>query len=290
MSNTRREGSEVVRGTKGDGKTPESPRRRANGRNPDAEQISRDQLFRATAARATDFEFNEQVADVFDDMLCRSIPMYLEQQHMIQELAGKFWIPGSNIYDLGCSTGTTLCNIARAISKGGGLVGFDNSRPMLRQAGKKIREQGLGERISVHYGDLNGDVQDLKLDKAGVVTMCWTLQFVRPLNRERVIRWIYNSLVAGGVLIITEKVLTNSSHMNRFFIDLYYQFKKRNQYSSDEIRRKREALENVLVPYRTDENLELFRRCGFQIVETFFQWYNFAGYLCMKTPAPNYEG
>ena len=49
--------------------------------------------------------------------------------------------------------------------------------------------------------------------------------------------------------------------------------------------RKREALENVLIPYRVEENLELFRRNGFEIVEPFFQWFNFAGFLCVKKPA-----
>jgi tRNA (cmo5U34)-methyltransferase len=71
--------------------------------------------------------------------------------------------------------------------------------------------------------------------------------------------------------------------MNRFFVDFYYDFKRKNGYSEDEILRKREALENVLVPYRSDENFELFRRNGFRIVETFFQWYNFCGFLCVKS-------
>ena len=68
-------------------------------------------------------------------------------------------------------------------------------------------------------------------------------------------------------------------------MELYYDFKRRNAYSDVEIAGKREALENVLVPYRIDENLALFRRNGFEIVETFFQWYNFAGFLCVKSPA-----
>jgi len=245
-------------------------------------RITRDQIFRTTAARATDFEFSEEVANVFDDMLVHSIPMYLEQQQMIQELATKFWAPGSNVYDLGCSTATTLCNIGRAIKKPCRLVGFDNSRPMLKQAETKIASLGLADRVSVQHADFDHDFEGIKLVNAGVVTMCWTLQFVRPLNRDRVIQWIYNSLADGGALIVTEKVLTNSSHMNRFFIDLYYKFKKRNQYTSAEILRKREALENVLIPYRTRENLELFQRNGFEVVETFFQWYNFIGYLCVK--------
>ncbi len=245
-------------------------------------QPDRDQLFRTTAARAADFEFNEDVARVFDDMLVRSIPMYLEQQEMIRELANKFWTPGTAIYDLGCSTATTLCNIGRATKKNCRLVGFDNSRAMLDRAQSKIRQAELEDRISVHFADFDLGFDTIKLEKASVITMCWTLQFVRPLNRERVIRWIYESLVPGGALIVTEKILANSGEMNRFFIDLYYQFKQRNKYSPVEIRRKREALENVLIPYRSCENSELFQKNGFEVVETFFQWYNFAGYLCVK--------
>ncbi len=86
------------------------------------------------------------------------------------------------------------------------------------------------------------------------------------------------------MLIVTEKVLTNNTHMNRFFIDFYYEFKRRNGYSESEILRKREALENVLVPYRIDENLEMFRRNGFAVAETVFQWYNYVGFLCVKKP------
>ncbi len=245
-------------------------------------QPLRDQLFRTTAGRAADFEFNEDVARVFDDMLVRSVPMYLEQQEMIRELASKFWTPGTTIYDLGCSTATTLCNIGRATKKTCRLVGFDNSRAMLDRAELKIRQAGLEDRISVHFADFDLDFEGIKLQNASVVIMCWTLQFVRPLNRERVIRWIYESLVPGGALIVTEKILANSAEMNRFFIDLYYQFKGRNQYTPVEIRRKREALENVLIPYRSSENMELFRKHGFEVVETFFQWYNFTGYLCVK--------
>ncbi len=247
--------------------------------------MTRDRLFRQTTARSQDFEFNEEVARIFDDMLVRSIPMYLEQHCMIRDLARLFWTPDTNIYDLGCSTGTTLCNIARALRKAPRLVGLDSSRPLLAKARAKIARAGLEKRVSVDCLDLNGDLGPARLEHASIVTMCWTLQFVRPLNRDRVVKWIYDGLVDGGALIVTEKILTGSSDMNRVFIELYYDFKKRNRYSSDEIRRKRDALENVLVPYRTEENVELFRRNGFEVVETFFQWYNFAGYVCLKSGA-----
>ena len=244
--------------------------------------MKQDNVFLTDTLRSGDFEFNEEVAEIFDDMLLRSVPFYREQQHMIKEIVKKFWISETMIYDLGCSTATTLVNICRELDKSARLIGYDNSFPMLEQARLKISDSGFSDRIEVRHADFNAPLSGLLLENAGIVMMCWTLQFVRPLQRDNLIKWIYQRLVDGGVLIVTEKVLTNNSHMNRFFIDFYYEFKRRNGYSDHEILRKREALENVLIPYRIDENLEMFRRYGFDIVETFFQWYNFAGFLCVK--------
>jgi tRNA (cmo5U34)-methyltransferase len=155
---------------------------------------------------------------------------------------------------------------------------------MIERARRNIAASHLQDRIEVRYGELNGPLADVPVENASVVTMCWTLQFIRPLRRDNVVRWIYDGLAGGGVLMVTEKILTNSGHMNRFFIDYYYEYKRRQGYTDTEIARKREALENVLIPYRLEENLELFRRNGFEIVETFFQWFNFAGFLCVKKP------
>jgi tRNA (cmo5U34)-methyltransferase len=244
--------------------------------------MNRDEVFANTAARACDFEFNQEVAAVFDDMLVRSIPFYVEQHHLILEIAERFWEKGRVVYDLGCSTATMLVELSKRLGDEARLVGYDNSEPMLVQARAKVADAGLDDRINIRFADMNRDLSSVPMDNAGVVTMCWTLQFVRPLQRDPLIRKIYQSLAEGGVLIVTEKILTNSSHMNRFFIEFYYEFKRRNRYSEEEILKKREALENVLIPYRTDENFEMFRRNGFEIVETFFQWYNFAGFLCVK--------
>ena len=244
--------------------------------------MGRDEVFGTTAARGSDFQFNEEVASVFDDMLVRSVPFYLEQQSLVEEIARRFVLPDTKVVDLGCSTGTTLIRLAKLLDPGVKLIGYDNSEPMLDRARSNALKFDVGDRIEFRYGDFNENFDDLMIENASVVTICWTLQFVRPLHRDRLIRKIYEGMVNGGVLIITDKVLTNDSNMNRFFIDFYYDFKRRNGYSDQEISKKREALENVLIPYRVDENFELFRRNGFSTVETFFQWYNFAGFLCVK--------
>jgi tRNA (cmo5U34)-methyltransferase len=244
--------------------------------------MTQDNIFSYTTSRASDFEFNEEVVEVFNDMIGRSVPCYKEQQFMLREMAQQLYIPNTQVYDLGCSTATTLISMCESLDKSAKFVGYDNSKPMLDRSIIRIQEKGMGDRIELREGDFNGDLSKLPLENASLVTMCWTMQFVRPLQRERVVKWIYDGLVEGGALLLTEKVLSRNKSMNNFFIDLYYQFKQRNGYSETEILRKREALENVLVPYTLEENLELFLRNGFETCETFFQWYNFVGILCKK--------
>jgi tRNA (cmo5U34)-methyltransferase len=112
--------------------------------------------------------------------------------------------------------------------------------------------------------------------------MNWTLQFVRPINRLKLMRSIYKGLNKEGIFIMVEKVVVKNSMLNRSYIDLYYNFKKRQGYSELEISKKREALENVLVPYRVEENYELLSSAGFATIDTFFKWYNFCGFVALK--------
>ncbi|MNL47426.1 tRNA (cmo5U34)-methyltransferase [compost metagenome] len=112
--------------------------------------------------------------------------------------------------------------------------------------------------------------------------LCLTLQFVRPLYRERLLKNIYDGLNPGGVLLLVEKVLAESSIFNRDFIKYYYNYKRRNHYSELEISQKREALENVLIPYKLSENMLLLKEAGFADCEIFFKWYNFSGMIAHK--------
>ncbi len=112
--------------------------------------------------------------------------------------------------------------------------------------------------------------------------MSLTLQFVRPLYREPLVRRILEGLRPNGCLVLVEKVLAEESTLNRLYIDHYYELKQRNGYTETEIAKKREALENVLIPYRLKENEELLARVGFRAVDVFFKWYNFAGVIALK--------
>jgi tRNA (cmo5U34)-methyltransferase len=241
----------------------------------------RDQIFAVPAERIADFDFGEKTAAVFDDMLERSVPFYDEMQRMIGELTADYAADGTAVYDLGCSTGTTILQVAENIPRERNVryVGVDSSPEMLEIARRKLSDSAFDRPFDLECADLNSGV---RIDGASVVLLVLTLQFVRPLYRQRVIRSIYEGLTEKGALILVEKVLGENSDFNRLFIQHYYEMKRRNGYSDLEIAQKREALENILVPYRLEENKELLLEQGFRHVDVFFKWYNFCAIIATK--------
>ena len=83
--------------------------------------------------------------------------------------------------------------------------------------------------------------------------MNYTLQFIDPLHREKLVRRIYEGLNHNGILLVSDKTLQSHTDLSRIFVDNYYNLKRTNGYSELEISRKREALENVLIPYPVKE-------------------------------------
>jgi len=239
---------------------------------------TKDEVFR-DAETVADFSFGEKVASVFDDMLDRSVPFYQEIQRMIAEMAVDFAAEGTNIYDLGCSTGTTLLNLDAALGKRVKFIGVDYSEEMLQRCRQKLAQHNFRQEHELICADLNHGVC---VQNASMVLMVLTLQFVRPLYRDTLMKSIHQGLNENGCLILVEKVLAEDSVFNRLFIKYYYDLKKRHGYSELEIAKKREALENVLVPYKLLENREMLLRTGFRYCDVFFQWYNFCGMIALK--------
>ena len=238
----------------------------------------KDNLFDTTEP-VNDFKFDERVAGVFDNMVSRSVPFYNEMQRMICQLTADFAAENSNVYDLGCSTGTTFSMLHQFLNHNIGFIGIDNSSEMLEKAKEKLSDVVTHRPVELLYADLEGQYT---IENASVAMMILTLQFVRPLSREKIARKIYDGLRKNGALIIVEKLISGDGVLNRLFIDHYYEYKKDQGYSNLEISQKREALENVLIPYRIDENVTLLKDAGFRHVEVFFRWYNFVAMIALK--------
>lgn len=240
--------------------------------------MSKDEYFK-DIEKPFDFKFSANVAKVFDDMVSRSVPFYGEIQRMTAELAASHAKENTLVYDLGCSTGTTMIGMDTLVNPNITFVGVDDSKEMLDKCRQKLDELGINRTVELRCADL---ANNLVVENSSVVVLCLTLQFIRPIYREQLLKNIYAGLNSGGVLILIEKILAEESQFNRDFIEYYYNYKRRNNYSELEISQKREALENVLVPYKLSENISLLRDVGFAHCETFFKWYNFAGLIATK--------
>ena len=233
----------------------------------------KDKLFQKEIKKQ--FEFDKEVADVFDDMIDRSVPFYKENLKLSINLIKHYLKNGDKVLDLGSSTGTFLINLAKT-DPSLKLIGVDNSPAMIEKAEKKAKAFG----VKIEF--LEKDFLEYNFEKNKLIVANYTIQFVRPIKREKLIKKIYNSLEKNGLFLMSEKLISENKKLNKLLIDEYYNYKKEKGYSEYEIAKKREALENVLIPYSQDENIEMLKNSGFKQVETIFRWCNFATFLAFK--------
>lgn len=238
----------------------------------------KDTIFKNKLERIEDFQFNQEVALAFDDMVSRSIPFYKEIQSIILDILSKAFLEGDLIYDLGCSTGNTILSIGEYLKgRRYKLVGIDNSAPMLEVCQRKISQYNMTDVQLIR-----GNLEKINFQQCGMAIMNYTLQFIHPFKRLQVLQKIHKSLRQDGIFILSEKIKVEDGQFQSLFTELYYDFKRRNGYTELEISQKREALEKVLKPFTPDAQLELLKIAGFKKVETLFRWYNFACYLGIK--------
>jgi len=222
------------------------------------------------------FEFDEDVAAVFDDMLERSIPFYKEVITLICNIICSHTKVDAKVVDLGCSTANTLLSLYKKSHKTYHLKGVDNATAMLHLARQKA--YAYGAKIEL----VEEDITQVILENEDVIIANYMLQFIRPLQRASFVQKIYDGLNEDGLFIFSEKIVFEDKVLNKQMIDLYYDFKRTQGYSDFEIAQKREALENVLIPYTEEENRAMLRSVGFQTIETIFKWGNFATFIAKK--------
>ncbi len=239
----------------------------------------RDKLFLGKEDYLVDFAFDRSVADVFTDMIRRSVPGYDALIAMIGCIAEDHAIRGTRVYDLGCSLGAAVLSMHSRISPGEvRYICVDNSREMLTRCGSRLESQ-LDRSL---YDLVHQDIRETEITNASVVVMNFTLQFIQPEARDALIRKIFNGMLDGSVLILSEKVHSGCEDTDRLLNSLHEQFKRTNGYSDLEISRKRIALENVMILDSVDEHCRRLKKVGFLHVCQWFQGMNFRSFLAIR--------
>jgi len=239
----------------------------------------RDQIYTEEQPMLVDFSFDERVAAVFPDMIRRSVPGYSEIISLLGLFAQKYSLPASNIYDLGCSLGaSTLALRERISAKDCQIIAIDNSEAMIEQCEKNLQQLDS----SIHVDLRCADIRDVEISNASVVVLNFTLQFIPLEERELLIQKIYDGLLPGGVLILSEKIAFDDPDEQQQQQALHITFKQANGYSELEISQKRAALEQVLVPETVAAHQQRLHSVGFNSANIWFQCLNFVSIVSTK--------
>jgi tRNA (cmo5U34)-methyltransferase len=224
-----------------------------------------------------EWRFDKNVSKAFDSHVRKSVPFYDEIQRMLIELSEYFVRDHCVVYDLGSSTGTTLDLLSKthAGKKDARFIGFDLSKFMIKEARKKV------SRPNVRFCHKN--IMDIEFSPpAHLVTSLFTMQFLTLAERRTLLTTINDGLIEGGGLLIAEKVSAEHSCFEEIWTELYWDFKRRQGSSPEQILEKANSIRGVLKPLSGDENIDLLRQTGYSRVEVFFKWYNWAGFLAVK--------
>ncbi|MBQ4846957.1 carboxy-S-adenosyl-L-methionine synthase CmoA [Pseudoalteromonas sp. MMG013] len=233
----------------------------------------------ATEQQIKDFSFDENVVEVFPDMIQRSVPGYATIVSTMGKLAGQYAQSNSNLYDLGCSLGAVTLSMRRNIEKQNcQIIAVDNSKAMVERC--QLHLKGFKSDVPVNV--VLGDITELTLENASVIALNFTLQFIPQEQREAVLKHIYASLKPGGVLLLSEKVKGENDLTDNLLIDLHHDFKRHNGYSELEISQKRTAIENVMRPDPLSTHIERLHNIGFSQTQVWYQCFNFCSLVAIK--------
>ncbi len=239
----------------------------------------KDQLYAAPIAQLGDFCFDENVVEVFPDMIQRSVPGYSNILSAIGMMTARYAQPSSKLYDLGCSLGAATQIMRRNTPHSDCLIiGVDNSAPMVERCKQHLAAYKSDIPVEIRQGD----IQNTDIENASVVVLNFTLQFIDPTDRLTLLAKIYQGMRPGGVLILSEKFRFEDSEVNDLLVELHLDFKRANGYSELEISQKRTMLENVLRADTIPMHKERLQQAGFEHIDVWFQCFNFGSIVAIK--------
>lgn len=227
------------------------------------------------------WEFNENVTAEFEDMLSRSIPQYDVMRNAVFNLGCHAMEKSTfkTMLDIGCSDGLNMQKFVHQYGARGRFKGIDVSEPMLEKARERYKNLIPTNIVQIQNVDLR---DTFPVDKYALITSILTIQFTPIEYRQQIMKNIYDHLESNGMFILVEKVLGSTSEINEMMVTEYYKLKHENNYSYDEIYRKKRSLEGVLVPMTSPWNIDLIKQAGFRKVDVFWRWMNFEGYVAIK--------
>jgi tRNA (cmo5U34)-methyltransferase len=241
--------------------------------------VSKDNIYATPNQSIDQFRFDEHVSAVFADMIKRSVPGYGLTLEMIGVITRKYGQAGTYCYDLGCSLGASTLAIRHNMTLPDcRIIAIDNSAAMIAKCRQNMNEDSAITPVDV----LEQDILATSFEPASLSVMNFTLQFIPAEERPGLLGRIAKATVAGGALVLSEKIKVKSDIEQQALTELHHQFKSASGYSDLEIAQKRNALEEVLIPDTIDTHRENLKHAGFAHVYLWFQCFTFVSMIAIK--------
>lgn len=241
--------------------------------------MTQDRIYSVPLHHVGDFEFDDAVADVFPDMIRRSVPGYASMLSMIAQTAERYSQPSTALYDLGCSLGAGTLLLQQNAAVGCQVVAVDSSAAMISKLQTRLAE---GNTTDTPVRAVQADIREVAINNASVVVLNLTLQFLPPNERTALIQKVGAGMLPGGALLLSEKICFEDAAQQELMTNLHHDFKRAHGYSDLEIAQKRTAIENRLVPETLATHVARLRDAGLGSVAPWFQCFNFASILAVK--------
>jgi len=245
----------------------------------------RDQLYKEITGPVGDFVFDERVAHVFTDMIHRSVPGYSLILEMLGVITANYAQPATRCYDLGCSLGASTLAIRCRLDDMKSpddehyrVIAVDSSPAMIDRCRVNLARIPSSTPTEINCQS----IQQTTISHASLVVLNFTLQFIPVDERQSIVNRIADGMVAGGALVISEKVSFAGSDSDDMMTQLHHNFKRARGYSALEISHKRSALEKVLLPESIDCHQQRLKKAGFRYGEVWFQCASFVSFLAIK--------
>jgi tRNA (cmo5U34)-methyltransferase len=229
------------------------------------------------SAEKANWTFGGDVANTFDDHVSKSVPLYKEGHELVLGLSDFFIKNDSVVYEIGCSTGALISKLASSNQKkeSAKFIGIDV-------------EQGMIDFAKNRYDQINNleficdDIMNLEMEESDFIVAYYTVQFIRPSLRQKLIDKLYSKLKWGGALVLFEKVRGADARFQDILSILYNEYKLQKGYSPDDIVAKSLSLKGVLEPFSTQGNIDMLKRAGFLDVNSVQKYLCFEGFLAIK--------
>ncbi|XOV87742.1 MAG: carboxy-S-adenosyl-L-methionine synthase CmoA [Pseudomonadota bacterium] len=239
--------------------------------------MKKDDVYAAPLQEVSDFSFDARVADVFENMINRSVPGYAFMLDLIGVVSTRYARPGTNCYDLGCSLGASTLMIRHHVPAGCHVIGIDNSVAMVERCRANVSRDHSEASVDIRQES----IQETQFSNASVVVLNFTLQFIPPAERQQLLCDIHTGMIPGGALILAEKVSLSEEEAGASITSLHEDFKRYQGYSDLEIAQKRTALENVMIPDSIATHRRRLAQAGFTQTAELSRCLNFASLLAI---------